>query len=91
MVSIYLLTKEFKVAEAIQPALIYKYLKGKFSTISSPESSIKRTLTLPESGSFLLRNGYGNYYLTIPGEEEVKKWLTDEKEIEPKGTKPQEK
>lgn len=75
MLSIYLLTKEFKVAEAVQPALIYKYLKGKFATISSPEASIKRTLTKPESGSFLLKNGDGNYYLTPKGEEEVKKWV----------------
>jgi len=75
MFSLFILTKKLNVTRAVQPILIFQYLKRKFSSIPVSQKSIANALKRPYNAKFFEKTADGSFYLTVEGESKIRGWL----------------
>lgn len=74
MLSLWLITKEIKVADAVKPRLAFEYLSAKFKTIKGTYKAFESALRRTTNQSLFSHNTEGAYFLQDKAEKEVETW-----------------
>jgi len=77
LLSLYDLTKELKIQDAVKPGLAYEYLVKRYKTISVSKDNFSKVLTnTRDYGKYFSRTSEGLYYLSPEAESLVEGWIS---------------